>query len=138
MNKRFSPTWRQHDTHASGRSVSLAALARETLILFPRAIGPGLYDSIIATCQRAGFSPTLGQEAPQISSTVHLVAAGFGIAVVPQSLEQIHAHGIVYARIEGDAPAAPISLAARKDTRSATVRNFIALARRQNSATSGS
>ena len=124
--------------HASARSVSLAALARETLILFPRAIGPGLYDSIIASCQRAGFSPTLGQEAPQISSTVHLVAAGFGIAVVPQSLEQIHAHGIVYARIEGDAPAAPISLAARKDTRSATVRNFIALARRQNSATSGS
>jgi DNA-binding transcriptional LysR family regulator len=42
---------------ASLRSVSLASLAGETFILFPRAIGPpGLHDSIIAACQRAGFS----------------------------------------------------------------------------------
>ncbi len=114
---------------ARGCAVSLSDLARETFILFPRPIGPGLYDSIIASCQRAGFSPMLGQEAPQISSIVHLVAAGFGISIVPQSLEQIHADGIVYARIEGEAPQAPISLAVHKDNRSATVRNFVALAR---------
>ncbi|HTQ69872.1 MAG TPA: LysR family transcriptional regulator [Acidocella sp.] len=115
--------------HAGSPSLQLAALARETFILFPRAIGPGLYDSIIAGCQRAGFSPVLGQEAPQISSIVHLVAAGFGISIVPQSLEQIRADGIVYTPIEGEAPRAPISLAVRKDHRAATVLNFVALAR---------
>jgi hypothetical protein len=31
-------------------TLPLAALMHETLILFPRAIGPGLYDSIIASC----------------------------------------------------------------------------------------
>ncbi len=115
--------------HADSPSLPLAALAGETFILFPRAIGPGLYDSIIAGCQRAGFSPALGQEAPQISSIVHLVAAGFGISIVPQSLEQIRAEGIVYTPIEGEAPRAPISLAVRKDHRAATVLNFVALAR---------
>jgi hypothetical protein len=104
-------------------------LAHETFILFPRAIGPGLHDSIIASCQRAGFSPILGQEAPQISSIVHLVAAGFGVSIVPHSIEQIRADGIVYVPIKGEAPRAPISLAVRKDNRSAVIRNFVALAR---------
>jgi DNA-binding transcriptional LysR family regulator len=115
---------------AASASLALAALAHETFILFPRAIGPGLYDSIIASCQRAGFSPSLGQEAPQIPSIVHLVAAGFGVSVVPQSIEQIHADGVVYIPIAGEAPLATISLAVRKDSHSATVRNFLALARK--------
>lgn len=117
---------------ARNRSVPLIALAEETLILFPRTIGPGLYDSIIASCQRAGFSPRLGQEAPQISSIVHLVAAGFGVSIVPQSIEQIRAERIVYIPIKGEAPRAPISLAYRKDRASTTVRNFVALARRRS------
>jgi DNA-binding transcriptional LysR family regulator len=117
--------------HAGRRSVPLSALAQETLILFPRSIGPGLYDRIIASCQSAGFSPALGQEAPQISSIVHQVAAGFGVSIVPQSIAQIHAVGVVYVGIEGDAPRAPICLAYRKDNHSATVRNFVSLTRRR-------
>jgi DNA-binding transcriptional LysR family regulator len=115
---------------ADGRSMPLSALAQETLILFPRMIGPGLHDSIMASCQRAGFSPALGQDAPQISSIVHLVAAGFGVSIVPQSIEQIHAEGVAYLRIDGDEPRAPIGLAYRKEERSMAVRNFVVLARR--------
>jgi len=74
----------------------LAALAEETLILFPRTIGPGLHHAIMASCQRAGFSPKLGQEAPQISTMVHMVAvaAGFGVSIVPRSIAQIHLEGV--------------------------------------------
>jgi DNA-binding transcriptional LysR family regulator len=122
----------QSDHHCAGRrSVPLSAMAQETWILFPRSIGPGLYDRIIASCRRVGFSPTLGQEAPQISSIVHQVAAGFGVSIVPQSIAQIHAEGVVYVGIEGEAPRAPICLAYRKNNQSATVRNFVALARRR-------
>lgn len=115
---------------AGDHSMPLEALARETLILFPRAIGPGLYDAVIASCQRAGFSPKLGQEAPQISAIVHMVAAGFGVSIVPQSIKQIHAEGIVFLGIDGDAPRTPISLAYRQDDHSTVVRNFVALVRR--------
>jgi len=106
---------------ARERSVSLATLAHETFILFPRAIGPGLHDSIIASCQRTEFSPVLGQEAPQIASIIYLVAAGFGISIVPHSIEQIRADGIVYVPIKGEAPLAPISPAVRKDNRFAVI-----------------
>jgi DNA-binding transcriptional LysR family regulator len=114
---------------AHKRSVPLVTLAQEKLILFPRAIGPGLYDSVIASCQRAGFSPILGEEGIQISSILSLVAAGFGISIVTRSTERIRADGIVYVPIKGEAPRAPISLAVRKDNRSAVIRNFVALAR---------
>jgi DNA-binding transcriptional LysR family regulator len=110
----------------------LAALAEETLILFPRAIGPGLHDAIIASCQRAGFSPRLGQEGPQISTMVHMVAAGFGVSIVPRSIAQIQLEGVAYIPIEGEAPRAPISLAYRRDDRSTTVRNFVASAKRHS------
>ena len=45
-------------THAlaQNRSIPLAAIARDTLILFPRLIGPGVYDAIVAACLRAGSS----------------------------------------------------------------------------------
>lgn len=116
---------------AGNSSVALTALAEETLILFPRSVGPGFHDSIIASCQRAGFTPALGQEAPQLESIVSLVAAGFGVSIVPQSIEQIRADRVAYVPIRGEAPRAPIGLAFRKDERSATVRNFVALVRHQ-------
>src|SRR5882757_4426463 len=119
---------------AGDRSMPLAALAEETLILFPRAIGHGLHDAIIASCERAGFRPKLGQEAPQISTMVHIVAAVFGVSIVPQSITQIHVQGVAYLRIEGEAPRAPISLAYRRDDRSTVVRNFVASARRHSRA----
>lgn len=116
--------------HASDRSLPLAALASDTMILFPRAIAPGLHDAIIASCHRAGLSPKLDQEASQTVSIVYMVAAGFGVSIVPQSLEQLRVEGVAYLRIEGEAPRALVSLAYRRGDHSTVVRNFVALARR--------
>jgi DNA-binding transcriptional LysR family regulator len=116
--------------HARDRSMPLVALAPELMILFPRAIGPGLHDAIIASCHRAGFSPKLGQEASQTVSIVHMVAAGFGVSIVPQSIQQIRVEGVAYLHIEGEAPRGLVGLAYRRGDRSPVVRNFVALARR--------
>jgi DNA-binding transcriptional LysR family regulator len=115
--------------HAREHSLPLVALAPETLILVSRSIGPGMYDEIVASCHRAGFSPRLGQEATQFASVVHLVAAGFGASLVPACIEQIRAEGVAYLRLEGETPRAPISFAFRRDDRSMVVRNFVRLAR---------
>jgi hypothetical protein len=50
----------------------------DVCILFPRSIGAGLYDATSA-CQRTGFLPGFGQEAPRIASIVPLVGVGFGV-----------------------------------------------------------
>jgi len=57
-----------------------------------------LYDGLIAAFQRAGFIPELGQEAPNFASMVHMVAAGFGVTLVPQSIQQTRAKGMIVPR----------------------------------------
>lgn len=94
------------------RSVALAALAEESFILSRRPSGPGLYDAIIAACRTAGFSPHVKQEARKNLSTLSLVAAGLGVAIIPASMRHVELAEVVYMDIDG-APdlRAPLHLA---------------------------
>jgi DNA-binding transcriptional LysR family regulator len=112
---------------ASRRRVPVSALQGEPLILFPRAAAVTVYDEIISVCKRSGFDPVLGQEAPQLTSVVSLVAAELGVAFVPRSIAQVNIAGVVYLPIEGDAPIARLAAASRADNVSPLVRNFHAL-----------
>lgn len=111
-------------------TVSLAALAKEKFIIFPRRYNVGLYDSIIESCQRAGFQPILGQEAPGIVAVIPMVASGCGISIVTQSLSRLGLKGVTYLPIRGQRPAAPIKLTYRPDDRSPLVKNLVSLVRR--------
>jgi DNA-binding transcriptional LysR family regulator len=111
-------------------TLPLTALAGETFILYRRMLGPGLYDTIMAACHDAGFSPDVGQEAPRILSTLNLVAAGLGISIVPASLRRLRMDGVTYRRLEANPRLkAPINLACRGDEQSAAVRGFVDLVR---------
>jgi DNA-binding transcriptional LysR family regulator len=85
---------------------------------------------VIASCKRSGFRPRLSQEAPQLTSTLNLVAAGLGAPIVPESLRHLKTNDIAFLRLTGDAPQAALGLASRVDERSAAVSNFIAVALR--------
>jgi DNA-binding transcriptional LysR family regulator len=113
------------------RSVPVSALAQEPFVLFPRSIGSGLYDEIIAACQRAGFSPRIEQEASQVTSIVNLVAAGLGVSMVPASMRQINSDGVIYRRIADPAPRASMSLIYRDSGVSPSLTNFLSLARQR-------
>ncbi|SAL30699.1 LysR family transcriptional regulator [Caballeronia sordidicola] len=113
------------------RRVDLANLADDPFILFPRPIGPDLYDSIISACREAGFAPSISMESPQISSAANLVAAGFGVAVVPASIRQIQVEGVSYHELQGKPLSTGIALVHRPREKSATVLNFVKILRQQ-------
>ena len=54
-------------------------------MLFPRAIGPGLYDQIVGLCRAAGFSPNVVYESGATATMVAMVEAGVGVCVLPAS-----------------------------------------------------
>jgi|SRR5579859_664031 len=110
---------------AAANEISLIDLRDEPFILFPRATGATLFDTIIAACRDAGFEPILGQSAPQIDSIVNLVAAELGVSLVPASMNQLQVSGVVYREIAGVAPIARLALAVRRGETSKVVRNFI-------------
>ena len=111
----------------------LDALASETFVLYKRPGGPGLYDTIIAACRNAGFSPRVGQEAPRILSTLNLVAAGIGVSIVPASLRRLQMDGVMYRKLSGSTQLkAPLILACRPGENSAAVQRFIDLVQKPN------
>jgi len=109
----------------------LRAFADETFIVYGRRLGPGLYDATITACHQAGFSPRLGQEAPRIVSTLNLVAAGLGVAMVPASLQQMRLEGVRYCPLRGPVqPKALLAVASRRGDPSAAVQQFLKLVTR--------
>lgn len=91
---------------ASRDVVELGALRDEPFVASPRALGQGFHDQLIQLCQCAGFVPAVAQEARQLQTVVALVAAGFGVALLPASLAQPGREDIVFRPISADAPAA--------------------------------
>jgi DNA-binding transcriptional LysR family regulator len=117
-----------HPLSTGAGRLPLAALAAETFILYRRPLGPGLYDAIIAACQRAGYSPQIGQEAPRMLSTLSLVAAGLGVTLVPATMRRLGVEGLAYRRLDpGAGLVAPLNLAYRRGESAAALRRFIAL-----------
>lgn len=86
-----------HEHVLSGRRrFTLADLAPESFVLFPRYAAPTLYDDIVARCRAAGFSPRVTQEAAGWHTMVSLVSAGVGVAFVPQSLARPPQPGVAF------------------------------------------
>lgn len=74
----------------------LSQLADEPFVLFPRWVGPGVYDRIIAACREAGFSPRVEQEAVQLQTITGLVSGGIGVSVLPGSIRTLGRTGVAY------------------------------------------
>ncbi|MGY2290064.1 LysR family transcriptional regulator [Pseudomonas sp. SDO528_S397] len=103
----------------------LAALATESFVLYRRRVGLGLYDAILVACREAGFSPQVVQEAPRMTATLSLVAAGLGVSIVPASMQRLRGDGIVYRELTAcKSLVAPLHLATRVGDGSAVLARF--------------
>ncbi|EHK63510.1 transcriptional regulator [Achromobacter arsenitoxydans SY8] len=117
------------------KRIALSELADESLILYRRHSGPGLYDAIIAACSAEGFSPRVEQEAPRMLSTLSLVAAGLGVSLVPASLRRVNIEGVVYVSVTHPAQfRAPLNLIWRDAPLSGAASKLIDETRRQRQA----
>ena len=116
---------------AEQQALPITALSAEAFVLYPRRNGRQLYDSIVESCRAAGFSPRIAQEAPQMSSTVTLIATGLGISLVPASMGQLLATGVTYRPILGPAPVARLSLVWQAGTAPEVTRAFAQLVQRR-------
>jgi DNA-binding transcriptional LysR family regulator len=86
---------------ARGDPVDLRTLLRESFIVPPRDIAPGLYDLTISRCRAAGFAPRIVQNARQMQTVIGLVSCGMGLALVPASVRNLKRTGVSYRRLRG-------------------------------------
>jgi DNA-binding transcriptional LysR family regulator len=119
---------------AQRTDVEMCDLADETFVLYPRIERPGLADTVIAACEKAGFVPKVKQYTPQLSSTINLVAASLGISIVPRSMQGLQPHAVMYKPLRDQRLTALLGIAHRTAEVSAPILRFIAIAREAGAA----
>lgn len=113
---------------AGAPSIRLADLAEDPWIMFPRDNSTAIYDRIMATCERAGFSPRVVQEAGPVPTRLGLVASGFGVHLVHKAWEIMRYPGIVYVPVHPTATIAH-SCCWRKGDPNPILRTFLDVVR---------
>lgn len=109
------------------QELALHALVDVPPVLFPEEVAPGLYELMYNACLRAGIDLSCARQASQISSSLSMVSAGFGFALVPQSMTCITCPNVTFHAILGDQVKTDIALAWRQFERSPSVKRFIQL-----------
>lgn len=89
-----------HHPKAKEGQIDLRDFAGENFVFTPQTLGIGYHSQLVALCEAAGFYPKVVQEAAQIQTLIGLVACGFGVALVPESIaNSIMRDKVVFRRI---------------------------------------
>ena len=115
------------DPLAERREVAMADLAREPFILFPTVGRPGFIEKVRGICHDFGFVPKVAQEVGDVVSGIALVAAGFGLSLVPESATTLAMPGVQYKRLSDLPESAWVDLSCMylKDNNSPTLARFL-------------
>lgn len=108
--------------------IHLLDLEAYDFVLYRRLAGQDLFDNILALCYQAGFSPNIVQEAPRLTSSLNLIAAGIGLSIVPEAIHDFWNKHIVYKRLKADTPCiAPIYAVFKHNTEHVRLNHIIDL-----------
>jgi DNA-binding transcriptional LysR family regulator len=110
----------------AGGTVDLRSLSRDSFIVPPRDIAPGLYDLTISRCRAAGFAPRIVQNARQMQTVIGLVSCGMGLALVPSSVRNLKRTGVRYMPLRGRPSRIGLGILRRRDCDNALGDHFVA------------
>ncbi|MDH0030628.1 MULTISPECIES: LysR family transcriptional regulator [unclassified Acinetobacter] len=109
-------------------AIRLVDLEPYEFVLYRRLAGQDLFDNILANCYQAGFNPNIVQEAPRLTSSLNLIAAGIGLSIVPDSIQDFWNKQIVYRTLEAKKPCiAPIYAIYRAKENNIRIEHFLNL-----------
>ncbi len=113
---------------AERAEIALADLANEPFVLFPKAARPNFSDFVANQCQVHGFMPNVAQEVGDAVTGVAVVASGFGVCIVPESVKSFQSSGVVYLPLKESPPVMlDVSCLYLAEGRSALLEEFITI-----------
>lgn len=111
---------------AAADSVAMGELRAEAFIMYPAGSRSVVNDAVLRACRAAGFHPDVGHESAKTSTQLSLVAAGLGVAVLPESVRGIALDGVHYRTVTG-ADAVELGLSWRRSEPSPLVDSFLGM-----------
>lgn len=110
---------------AGKRELALSTLAHEPFILPPQSVVPVFHDLVLRACREAGFVPNAPHEADQLQLVLGMVAAGTGVALVPDSVRKMKYHRVAFASPRPSPPELQVAVAWRREDTSTIVSEFV-------------
>ena len=95
LREPFLVVMRSDHPLAARRKILIGELAQESFVFYGDRMGRTLPSQVLVMCRSAGFEPHIGQLANGNATITGLVAAGLGIAVVPEAMCQLHHKSVV-------------------------------------------
>ncbi|MDR3426575.1 MULTISPECIES: LysR family transcriptional regulator [Silvimonas] len=119
-----------HTSHPAAQGdpavpVSLEQFAHDGFVMFPRGIGITLAEQVWHLCRDAGFTPNIVQEARETSTQIALIAAGFGVGIMPALQQRIQVETVAYRTIDHPAARTAVWLVHRRESQPALVQAFL-------------
>ncbi|HEX4033493.1 MAG TPA: LysR substrate-binding domain-containing protein [Solirubrobacteraceae bacterium] len=121
---------------AARRRLRAESLRGETFVILARREAPGLFAGLASTMGEAGGVPEDVLEVAEMQTIISLVAGGFGVSLVPESVGQIDRSGVAFRAIAGRTPTIELALAWRTGSTSPVLAAFLAMARPRRRASS--
>jgi DNA-binding transcriptional LysR family regulator len=118
--------WPGHRLAEREGSVRLMELINEALLVYPKAPRPSFADQVLAAFNEANLTPDHVTEVRELQIAMGLVAAGQGIAIVPESVQGMHHRHVVYRALEDKHAFSPILFSVRHMDRSPELQNMLA------------
>ncbi len=106
-------------------TVPVGQLAQEQFLGFERHFGPLMFDAIVATCMRHGFSPQIFP-ARQMHTIVSLVSGGLGVALVPDCVRALGREGVAFRPMRGEKTYVATEAVWRRSDQSPVLAAFLA------------
>jgi LysR family transcriptional regulator, benzoate and cis,cis-muconate-responsive activator of ben and cat genes len=104
----------------------LGQLIHERLLVYPKAPRPSFADQVLAAFSAANLAPDHVQEVRELQIAMGLVAAGQGIAIVPESLQGMQHRHVVYRTLLDRHASSPILFSVRHMDRSPELADMLA------------
>lgn len=115
---------------ATRSRLRMADLREEDLIVHSGHGRSAMYDAVVGLCRDAGFEPAIRHEVAETSTLVTFVAAGLGVAVVPEPVAELVVAGATYRPLASRARM-DLVVATRADDDSALLARTLRVLRRQ-------
>jgi len=115
---------RQHPL-AGSAALTLSSVKDERWISLRDPEGMGLEQYFYDACSSAGFQPNVVQNATDVPTVISLVAAGFGLALLPASAQAVSLENVVYVDIIDRLKESELTLVCHRIIRSEVLKRFL-------------
>lgn len=105
--------------------VELASLRGSPFVTHPSGHRSVMYDTVMQACRGAGFLPPEVVEVRETATLVAFVAAGMGVALVPEPVRSLAVEGVAYRSLADVDQQTELVVATRSDELPATVRHVV-------------